>query len=687
MKKYFWPNRLFTWRDLVITPLIEGALLFVSFQVGASTYRACPDLFLAFVSFYGTFLLATVVTLKILRTLVPFQEGTFSREAEPSRFYVWKLHQFLALTNLFIHYQNSLLPPPIRKFFSRLLGAKMGKGLISIGGVICDPYLIEIEENAMIGRDTLLIPSQLTQDNLTMRRIVVKSGAVVGARSVILPGVTVGKGAMIKAMSLVPEGTVIGDYEIWGGIPAMKMGDIPPPTGSDGSQFMGWRDIWISPLVELLLIASSGWGAWEIVRLWGGGLFVGMLAGYSLLCFATLIFIRILHWICPIRPGTFAFATQADICYVWNLKEFLCIMNLFIYYQNGVVPSAAKKFLSLFLGMPLQGGNGLLSEGGYILDPFLVEMEEGAVLGHEALLLPHAVTVDSLVLRKITIKRGAFIGARAMIMPGVTVGEFAQVLPMSLVTMDKAIPPYEVWGGVPARKIADASKQKQETVHAYVKTNIIDRVITTVVEVLLLLAGWGGLKIAEQLITLDIFGKVLVFYFFFSASTILVLMFIRTFFPFGQGVFHQREYPAVFTVWRLHAFLCINNLFLFYQNGLLPPPLRKFFIMLLGARVRLNDVLSIGGTVGDPYLFSMDDNAIISLEALIMPVCLGQGDIQFKKIELKEKSIVGERVTLMPGVIVGEGSRVVPLSFVAEDTIIGPGEIWAGIPAQKIGMF
>lgn len=393
-----------------------------------------------------------------------------------------------------------------------------------------------------------------------------------------------------------------------------------------------------------------------------------------------------LQAIFPVRAGIFSFEKDSAVCYRWNLKEFLCITNLFIHYQNGLLPSSFQRVFAWLLGMPWKVGNGLLSTSGVITDPSLVELEAGAILHHDAFLLPHAVTVDALVLQKVIVKRGALIGARAMIMPGVTVGEYAQVLPMSLVTMGKTIPPYEIWGGVPARKVGDVSRQSTDIEGSYSTTNLWDWAITIGVEIILSALAWQGMTMVGKFFTLALFGKISVFYLFFSAATIMALIIIRTLFPFWQGVYQQKDFPAIFTVWRLHAFLCITNLFLFYQNGLLPPPLRKFFIILLGARVRLNDVLSIGGIVADPYFFSMDDNAMITTDALVLPVYIGQGEIRFKKIELRERATVCERVILMPGVSVGEGAYVMPMSWVQEDTKIGPGEIWAGIPAQKVGM-
>ncbi|MFA6007074.1 MAG: acyltransferase [Candidatus Shapirobacteria bacterium] len=53
----------------------------------------------------------------------------------------------------------------------------------------------------------------------------------------------------------------------------------------------------------------------------------------------------------------------------------------------------------------------------------------------------------------VIIKDYVFIGPRAIILPGVTIGRGAIVAAGAVVTKD--IPDYEVWGGIPAKKISD----------------------------------------------------------------------------------------------------------------------------------------------------------------------------------------------------------------------------------------
>lgn len=60
---------------------------------------------------------------------------------------------------------------------------------------------------------------------------------------------------------------------------------------------------------------------------------------------------------------------------------------------------------------------------------------------------------DLLILqfKPVTVKKGAWIGARAVILPGVTVGEGAVVASGAIVTKD--VPPRTIVGGNPAKFI------------------------------------------------------------------------------------------------------------------------------------------------------------------------------------------------------------------------------------------
>jgi len=55
--------------------------------------------------------------------------------------------------------------------------------------------------------------------------VTIKDYVFVGPRAIILPNVTIGKGSVVAAGAVVTKD--IPDYEIWGGVPAKKIGDRP----------------------------------------------------------------------------------------------------------------------------------------------------------------------------------------------------------------------------------------------------------------------------------------------------------------------------------------------------------------------------------------------------------------------------------------------------------------------------
>jgi len=84
-----------------------------------------------------------------------------------------------------------------------------------------------------------------------------------------------------------------------------------------------------------------------------------------------------------------------------------------------------------------------------------IEIFEHATVGQEVYLSTgtHAFNKETmnLITSKITIKANAFIGARAFVLPGITIGEFAIVGACSVVTKD--VEAWTVVGGNPAKFI------------------------------------------------------------------------------------------------------------------------------------------------------------------------------------------------------------------------------------------
>ena len=100
------------------------------------------------------------------------------------------------------------------------------------------------------------------------------------------------------------------------------------------------------------------------------------------------------------------------------------------------------------------GENVFINHGLTCMSNGGITLEDGVMIGPEAALITanHDFNdIRILQFKTITIKKNAWIGARAVILPGVTVGEGAVVASSAVVTKD--VPARTIVGGCPAKII------------------------------------------------------------------------------------------------------------------------------------------------------------------------------------------------------------------------------------------
>ena len=113
-------------------------------------------------------------------------------------------------------------------------GMVVGKGVSVMGGVNfgSEPYLIELGDNVLISFNVQFITHdggtwafyefyEDIRDVVKFGSITVGDGAFIGAESIIMPGVTIGKHAVVGAGSLVTKD--IPDETVWAGVPARQI--------------------------------------------------------------------------------------------------------------------------------------------------------------------------------------------------------------------------------------------------------------------------------------------------------------------------------------------------------------------------------------------------------------------------------------------------------------------------------
>jgi acetyltransferase-like isoleucine patch superfamily enzyme len=150
---------------------------------------------------------------------------------------VWKLHIIGCIPS---HH--------FRRFFYRLAGVRIGKGsALHMGTVFYNPSNISIGKDSIIGekatldgRDRLTIGDHVDiasevmiynaehdindhSFKATNAPVTIGDYVFIGPRAIILPGVTIGRGAVVAAGAVVTKN--VDEFTIVGGVPAKVIGE------------------------------------------------------------------------------------------------------------------------------------------------------------------------------------------------------------------------------------------------------------------------------------------------------------------------------------------------------------------------------------------------------------------------------------------------------------------------------
>ena len=136
-----------------------------------------------------------------------------------------------------------------------------------------------------------------------------------------------------------------------------------------------------------------------------------------------------------------------------------------------------EKDVAMFASIEVRNPMGLTIGHGCSIGPkVLLDARKGLTLGKSVTIAYDAIVwtlhhdMQAKDFRTIgaqtIIDDYAWICSRAILLPGVHIGKGAVVASGAVVTHD--IPPYEVWGGIPAKKIGERTKDLDYSAYGYV---------------------------------------------------------------------------------------------------------------------------------------------------------------------------------------------------------------------------
>lgn len=210
--------------------------------------------------------------------------------------------------------------------------------------------------------------------------------------------------------------------------------------------------------VLALAVATAWWGGRQLGP-------PGELRGVAVSAAAIVVFYayavaahRLMLSLAPLGEGHIAEGTAGELRYQVYILFYLFLFNSLI--RCRAIPIPFMRLVYLALGARLGRGTYV---AGILFDPLLVTIGADTLVGEAALLVPHVIEGSTLAHYRITIGCNVTIGAHAIVLAGVMIGDDVIVAANAVVTKNTRIPAGETWGGTPARRLSSIDAQALRT--------------------------------------------------------------------------------------------------------------------------------------------------------------------------------------------------------------------------------
>jgi acetyltransferase-like isoleucine patch superfamily enzyme len=110
--------------------------------------------------------------------------------------------------------------------FYRLCGCRMGRNVRLNTWILADSYLLELGDNVVVGGETEISCHIFENNSLYLDRVVIGADTLIGGRSYVSPGVTVGKNCLIGLGSYIRRGKKIPDNSKYASVGGLPLRDV-----------------------------------------------------------------------------------------------------------------------------------------------------------------------------------------------------------------------------------------------------------------------------------------------------------------------------------------------------------------------------------------------------------------------------------------------------------------------------
>jgi non-ribosomal peptide synthetase-like protein len=202
----------------------------------------------------------------------------------------------------------------------------------------------------------------------------------------------------------------------------------------------------------------------------------------------------------------------------------------------------------------------------------------------------------------------------------------------------------------------------------------------------ILLLEWAAARLppAGLLRALGLGAAAAAGYFVFGLALLLVL-------PVARWVTLARGTPVgrfpylSVGAWRWASYNALTLVLRFtFVNWIRVTPLLPLYHRLMGARIGKRVQINTA-VVADQNLIEIGDDTVIGGDVTLVCHAAERGHLVTAPVRIGSRVTVGLMAVVFPGCVIGDGAVIAAGAVLSKGARVGPGEIWAGVPARRVG--
>jgi len=202
----------------------------------------------------------------------------------------------------------------------------------------------------------------------------------------------------------------------------------------------------------------------------------------------------------------------------------------------------------------------------------------------------------------------------------------------------------------------------------------------------LALLGWAEARLppAGALRSLGLAFAIAAGWFAFGLALLVVLPVVR-WLTFARGTPVGRFPFFSVGAWRWASFNALTLVLRFtFVNWIRVTPLLPVYHRLMGARIGRRVQINTA-VIADQNLIEIGDDTVIGGDVTLVCHSAERGQLVTAPVRIGKRVTVGLMAVVFPGCVIGDGAIVAAGAVLSKGTKVGPGEIWAGVPARRVG--